>query len=60
MSNLGLVLQVDEHLGLPRQDVEQPSAVRGRDLLRRPEPNVRLEGRQFCDLVIVPFQGPML
>jgi hypothetical protein len=40
--DLGLVLEVDEHLGLAGQDVEQPAAVRRRDLLRRAQTNVGL------------------
>ena len=41
--DLRLVLQVDEHLGLAWQDVEQPAAVRGRDFLRRTKTDVGLE-----------------
>ncbi len=43
MPDLHLVLEVDDHLGLARQGVHQTAAVRGRDLLGRPQADVGLE-----------------
>lgn len=40
--NLGLVLHVDDHLGLAWEGVDEPAAVRGRHLLGRSQPNVCL------------------
>merc|ERR1719474_627739 len=45
VSNLGLVLQVDDHLGLARKSVDQPSTIGRGHLLWGPQPNIGLMNR---------------
>ena len=55
VTNLGLVLQVDKHLGLTGQDVEQAAAVRCWNFLGWPESNVGLKKIGKNILGRIPF-----